>query len=366
MKISCKRENLARGLAIVGRMVKQRATLPVLSNIMIASDKGRLKLAVTDLESAISIWIGAKIDEEGAITLPARTFMDYVSASSDETIALLCDNSDVLVKSSHNRATVKGISAEEFPIIPQVKEGKPITISSHSLKSAIFSVSLAAALDETRPVLAGVLLRVKLDKIKVVSTDSYRLAEKQIALKKSAEQAFDIIIPSRVANELARILPPDETEVEIKVGENQAQFTFGDIEFLSREIEGSFPDYEQIIPSEMAYECESDKTKFAEAVKMVSVFARDSGNNIKFVASEKSLEIAAASSQIGDAKASLEVVSKGSSLSVAFNSKFILDALAVIAGETVTLGFSGELSPGQISDKEDPSYRYIIMPLRSE
>lgn len=366
MKITCKRENLLKGLNIVSRMVKQRATLPVLGNILLSSDGGRLKLSVTDLEAAIVTWVGAKIDEEGAITLPARTLLDYVSTSSDEVISLTAQNSDVALKSDRNRATIKGILAEEFPIIPSVDSKEKLVVSSKTLKNAIFATSICAAPDETRPVLSGILFRVRADKLFVVATDSYRLSECKIDIKSAPKEFADVIIPQRVAVELARVLSDEEKDVELSVGENQSQFICDDIVFLSRQIEGSFPDYEQIIPKEFIYEFDTDKSDAVEAIKLANVFARDIGGNIKMIGQENKVEIVSASSQTGDTNTFLEVSSTGKPLTVAFNARYVMDALNAVAGPRVTFSFAGELNPGQIVDKTDPAFKYIIMPLRGE
>lgn len=365
MKISCKRENLLSGLNVVGRMVKTRATLPVLSNIMIATDKGRLKLVSTDLEAAVTHWIGAKIDEEGAITLPARTLIDYITSASDDTIELVSRGADVSINSAHYNSTIKGIAAEEFPIIPEVGGDKPVKIKAKVLKEAIFAVAPAAALDETRPVLAGLLMRVKNAEMFIVATDSYRLAEEKIEIEK-ADRAIEIIIPQRSASELARILPHDETDVDLYVGENQVEFRFGDIEFQSRQIEGSFPDYEQIIPKEFVYEFDAGKSDMEEAIKTASIFSRDAGNNIKLAGSSNELIITSVSGQIGDSEARVKVASKGTPLTISFNARYVLDALSVVEADAVHCSFAGELTAGLITTPENPGFRYIVMPLRNE
>jgi len=365
MKLSVKRENLLKGLMIVGRMVKQRATLPVLSNILIASDKGRLKLASTDLESAIVTWVGAKIDEDGAITMPARTLVDFVASSTDETIDVVAEGTDVRLKSSHYQVTIKGLAADEFPEIPQVKAGATAKIPAFEIKRAILAVAAAAALDETRPVLAGILMRAKKGKIVLVATDSYRLAEYQLDLKREIVLP-DVIFPQRTANELARILPQDETEVEIQTGENQIQFTFDDVRFLTRQIEGAFPDYEQIIPKEFVATAQASLGEFSESVKTANIFAREAGNNVKLTLTDGNIAISAASSQIGDATANVKATTTGESLTIAFNARYILDALSVFQGEEVTIGFSGQLNPGLLSSKDIPGLKYVIMPLRNE
>jgi DNA polymerase-3 subunit beta len=364
MKISCKRENLSRALLIVSRIVKSRATLPVLSNILISTDKGRIKLVATDLESAVSTWIGAKIDVEGAITLPARTLVEYVQASSDETISIEADGSDARIKSDRSSATIKGLPAEEFPIIPKVTSDQILTVAAVSLKAAILATSPAAALDETRPVLAGILFTGKSGALKLVSTDSYRLAEYTMTDKITSD--FNAIVPQRTASELGRILPSDDTKIEISAQDNQVQFKFEDFLFLSRQIEGNFPDYEQIIPKDFTYELTASKNELAEAIKVASIFARESGNNLKISGEEGVVLVDAVSAQTGDSKNSVTAKTKGSPMSISFNAKFITDALNVIAGDEVTVSLSGALSPGLITSKSESGFRYVIMPLRNE
>lgn len=365
MIVSCKRENLSSGVQIVGRMVKQRATLPVLSNIMMSTDRGRLKLTATDLEASICAWIGAKVDEEGAVTIPARTIIDYVTASSDETILLTAKETEVGITSEHNKATIKGLEASEFPQIPKVSSKNPIKLKARDIKQAILSVSFAAALDETRPVLAGILLKSKDSKIHVVATDSYRLAEGAIEVGK-IDEPFEVIIPSRTANELARILPDSDDEVVVSIGDNQVEFSFLDIQFTTRQIEGSFPDYNQIIPKEFVCEFEAEKQQFAEAIKVANIFARDVGGNVKITASDSKAIVNAISSQTGDTQASFAIDFKGSPITVAFNAKYILDQLSVMAGDKVMVALSGELNPALVTAKGNDDLKYIIMPLRSE
>ena len=374
MKSQVKRANLSQALNTVGRMVKQRATLPILSNVMISSDKGRLKIAATDLESAVITWIGAKVDEEGAVTIPARTLIDYIAATSFEVVTIDVRGTDIWLKSDRNKAMIKGMGVEEFPIIPQVKSSNWIKVSAGMIKNAIMATSVAAALDETRPVLAGIYFVARGSELKVVATDSYRLAEYKMQIDK-LPVALEFIIPARVANELSRVLPSGENEeresendpkTEIAVGENQAEFKFSDNIFLSRQIEGAFPDYEQIIPKEFVYEFAVEKERLAEALRGASVFARESGNNIKLTCTEGSVVVSAASAQVGDAEATLKVESSGSPLTVAYNAKYILDAINVISSQEIKIAFSGALNPGLITGVGNDNYRYVIMPLRSE
>jgi len=363
MKLSCSKDDLARALSICAKMVKTRVTLPVLSNIMIASDKDRIKLVATDLESSVSVWIDGKIDEEGAITLPARTFLEYVQSAGGATIKIDVENQDARLIGEGNNATIKGIAADEFPVIAPIKNENPFQIEANTLKEAILSVSSAAALDETRPVLAG-LLFVGKKSLKIVATDSYRLAEYTLKLKSPIE--FQAILPQRTVLELARILPQDSTPVEISSGENQVKFSCGDIFFLTRQIEGNFPDYEQIIPKDFVYQFNAPKEKFIEALKVANIFARESGNNIKLEGAESKVLLSAVSAQTGDSQATVNAVTTGTGLTISFNAKFLLDGISAIGKEEIKMQFSGPLSPGLLTGEGDSSFRYVIMPLRSE
>jgi len=367
MKVSCTQENLTKGLNIVGRLVGTRATLPVLNNILIKTKNGRLTLSATDLEIGISTWIGAKVDKDGAVTCPARLLSDYTATNTDKTISIELKDTTLHLDSEHFKANIKGIEASEFPLIPEVKEGEALEVSAQDLKEGILKTVFASALDETRPVLAGVCLKIAAGKIKMVATDSYRLAEKTINLitKESKEQS--IIVPQRTMAEIGRLLDESVDKVTIKIGENQIHFKMGPTEVISRLVEGSFPDYEQIIPKNIKTKIEINTTQFLNAIKMASFFAREAANNVKLSFKKpKNLEVIAVSPQLGDNTSELEANISGDELEIAFNAKFILDALQIIDSEKLSLELAGSLSPGIIRPSKDPNYLYIIMPLRMD
>ncbi len=367
MKVSCTQENLLRGLNVVARLVGARATLPVLNNILIKTKNGRLTLAATDLEIGISTWIGAKVDKDGAVTCPARLLAEFTSTNTDKTIGIELKDATLHLESEHFKANIKGIDASEFPLIPEVKEGVTIEIAAADLRDAIIKTVFAAALDETRPVLAGVCLKITAGKMKMVATDSYRLAEKTVNLLGKAGRDFNIIVPQRTLAEIGRLLDESIEKVTIKVGENQVHFKLGPTEVISRLIEGSFPDYEQIIPQNINTKTEVGLLEFTNAIKMASFFARESANNIKLVLKKpKSLKVVAVSPQLGDNISELEAPISGEEIEIAFNAKFILDALAVTDSKSVNLELAGPLSAGAIRPSKDPNYLYIIMPLRME
>ncbi len=271
------------------------------------------------------------------------------------------------LESEHFKANIKGIDASEFPLIPEVKEGETLEVSGQDLKNAILKTAFACALDETRPVLAGVCLKITSGKIKMVATDSYRLAEKTINLLTKDNKELNIIVPQRTMTEVGRLLDEAVDKVTIKIGENQIYFKLGPTEVISRLVEGSFPDYEQIIPKNINTKVEINTAEFLNAIKMARFFAREAAHNVKLSFKKpKSLSVSAVSPQLGDNISELEAALSGEELEIAFNAKFILDALQVVDSEKLNLELAGSLSPGIIRPAKDPNYLYIIMPLRME
>ena len=367
MKLSCTQEKLNKALNIVNRIVSPRGTLPVLNNILIKTDKGQLKFAATDLEIGINTWIGAKIDEEGAITIPSRLMSDFVSTNNDETINLEQKDTTLFLKSAKYQANIKGIEAGEFPLIPDVKKDPVIELGAKELKEAIDQVAFSAAVDETRPVLTGVLLKAKDTILKLVATDSYRLAEKTINLEKKVPSEISVIIPQRTMHELSRIISSYDSKVEIRIGENQIQFNFDEIQLVSRLLEGNFPDYEQIIPNKSETKTTVTIDDFANSIKMASFFARESANNIRLkISNEKNMEVIAVSPQVGDNISKVSAKTVGKDIEIAFNAKFILDALNVIKSKDIILETTDKTRAGVIRPIKEEGYLYLIMPLRVE
>jgi DNA polymerase-3 subunit beta len=367
MKLSCTQENLTKALGIVVRSVSPRTTLPVLNNILLKTEKGRLKISATDLEIGIHTWIGAKIDQEGAITCPARLLTEYVNTNTDKKINLEVKDSTLHLESDHFKASIKGIDASEFPLIPEVKKTEIIEISAPKLAQAINQVVFAAATDETRPVLAGVLIKVHKDKLKIVATDSYRLAEYTINTQNKISNEISLIVPQRAIMELGRVINEAEEKVLIYPGDNQVEFVMPNTVLVSRLIEGMFPDYEQIIPTSTKIKIKAEKNEFANAIKMASFFARESANNIKLNAkSPDKLKVSAISPQLGENVSDITAEVSGDSVEIAFNAKFILDVLQVLPTKQVALELSSNLSPGLLKGLNENNYIYVIMPLRIE
>jgi len=366
MKIECTQDKLSRALAVVSHAVGTRTTLPVLANIMLKTENGRLRLSATNLEIGVSTFVVGKVDDEGDITLPARILQEFVTTNSDATITISTKDSDAILKSQHYKATIKGIPASEFPTIPQVSPEFEAEVNGSKFKQALAQTIYAAALDETRPVLAGVLMRVSGNEMKLAATDSYRLAEKTMPLDKKVEKSIEVVIPARTMLELARLIDDGDGVLNIKIGENQIAFSIGDNYLVSRIIEGAYPDYEQIIPKESPITALVKKGELANAMKMSALFARDTANNIKLKFAGKELEVLAESPQLGENHSTMPADIKGGELDISFNAKYILDGLPVIEGEEIEISLVGKLNPCVIKSPNDKTFVYIVMPLRVE
>lgn len=370
MKISLVREKLIKSLGSVLRIVSNQVTLPILSNIMLSSDNGRLKIAATDLELGMETWIGAKITKEGSITVPAKLFFELVNSITDEKIELEVIDNKIKINGTKTKSMIKGLSANDFPLIPRIKS--PIItskINSGILKNSISKTGFASATDETRPVLTGVLLKFTKDNYTLAATDSYRLSEAKIPHTNKLKNDLQVIVPKRTMNELIRIIDDNEDEVNVEVGENQIVFSLGDIYFISRIIEGSFPEYEQIIPKKFETELEVNRKELIDRLKTAMIFSRESANNIKVKIDSKAkvLSIKSYSQQLGENESEINLSkTTGNNVNFSINASYFIDALNAISGDFVTLKLVNSISPILIKSEKDVNYLCIIMPLRQE
>ena len=364
MKALVLQSNFSHALNAISRIVSTRTTLPVLGNILIDTTGGKLSLSATDLEIAMTAETAGKVEDEGKITIPARLLIDFVTNNSDENIAINLKDLTLGLKSEHYEANIKGITAEEFPTIPKAPKSKFCSIKSDDLYDALKKVVMACANDDTRPVLAGVYMKFDGKNLILAATDSYRLAEKKLNLQEAVEKK-EIIVPARAMNELLRLLPGEKSgNVDIIVDENQVFFLISDIQIVSRLIEGAFPNYEQIIPKEEKISVKSNLSETMAAIKMSALFAKDIANNIKLKISKDTLQISSTAKEIGDTTSQIKAAVSGGDVEIAFNARYLLDALTILPGEEVLMGFNDDSSPGVIKTKEDKSYIYLVMPLK--
>ena len=375
MKITCKQQDLSRGLSAVSHAVSSRSTLPILSNILLATDQGRLKLAATNLEIGINCWVDAQIHEEGTTTVPAKLLTDLVNSlpQAPVDISVAEDTNLLNIKSSGSTANIKGMDASEFPLIPSAEGGEPpVLLDAVLLKEMIAEVAFAAADDDSRPVFSGVQVQVNEEKITFAAADAFRLAVRVAPLPGDDHPRGDILVPARTLTELARILPA-EGPVEMIVTPNRSQVLFHtpQLDLVSRLIDGIFPNFRQIIPKEHATQARVVTKEFAEAVKRAALFARDSSNitRIKINPGENdglepgALTVEATAEDLGDNTSTVNAAVDGPELQIIFNVKYLADVLAVIGTPEVLLEANGATKPGVIKPAGENDYTYVIMPM---
>lgn len=354
---------LAKALGAVSRFVNARGTLSVLGNVLLETKDGRLRVSATNLELGIDYFIGAKIAKEGSLTVPARLLTDYINNLSEEKVELSASDSSLVIKSTGAQSSMNIIEASEFPLIPEVKEGKSVTISSSGIKDIISKVSFAASSDETRPVLSGVLFHFQDPILKVAATDSYRLAELTMQFEKSAPEELKVVVPARALTELGRAI--SDEEVTIRTAENQVQFETENLRLVSRLLEGEYPAYQQIIPSKLETKAVIAREDFMNKARITSLFSQEAGLGIRlsFTPPGK-VELAAQTAQVGDSHASLSATVDGPENDVTFNARYLLDCLGAISDKNVIVETSGKVNPCLVRGENDTQYRYVIMPLR--
>jgi DNA polymerase III subunit beta len=375
VKITCKQQDLSRGLSAVSHAVSNRSTLPILSNILLATDQGRLKLSATNLEIGINCWVDAQIQEEGSTTVPARLLTDLVSRLPQAPVDLaVADDSHTLsVKGQGSNANIKGMDASEFPLIPSAEGGEPpVMLDAVLLKEMIAEVAFAAAEDDTRPVLTGVLVQVSDEKITFAAADAFRLAVRVAPLPGDDHPRGDILIPARTLTELARILPA-EGPVEMIVTPNRSQVLFHtpQLDLVSRLIEGAFPNFRQIIPKEHSTRAVVETKLFAEAAKRAELFARDSSNITRVKINPGgndglepgAVTVEATAEDLGDNTSIISAAVDGPEMQIIFNVKYLSEVLAVIGSSEVALEANAPTKPGVIRPVGEHDYTYVIMPM---
>ncbi len=363
MKLQVTQENLSKALGSVARIANTRNSLPILGNVLIKTVDNRLSVVATNLDIAITHHIGSKVSEGGAITVPARLMQDFVSSLPSGVIDLELTDNKLHIAAGQYTSTINGVPADDFPVMPAITGGQSIEISSTVLKKALQQVVVAVSTDEARPVLTGVYLHTFEGKFHIVATDSYRLAEKAL-IKSSGETA--LLIPGSAMQDLLRILGDGDEVVTVSFDDQQILFTVGEIELVSRLIEGSYPDYRKLIPSEFSVTATLSRADFTNITKVSSLFARESAGSITILVDEASgqVSINSVASQLGENTASADAQVSGSG-EVTLNSRYVLDALHVFSGDTVTFQFNGKLDACLLSDPKSTDYKHIIMPLRS-
>ena len=372
MKLSCLQENLNRGLGVVGRAVATRTTLPITNNVLLATDQSRLKLVATNLEMAISHWIGAKIEEEGEITVPARLLTEFIgSLPSDKVEINLSSGKTLELKCARYEARISGIDAKDFPPIPKIEEGIVTKVEVDALRLGISHVVFAAASEESRPVLTGVDAQFEGDLVTLAAADGFRLAVYKLPLATSVSEKIEVIIPARTLSELNRLIGDDEETVDITVNPGKGQILFGlkDTELVSQLVQGNFPQYAQLIPQSCNSKVIVDVGEFLRATRTASIFARDGSGIVRLVVTPGGeltpgkLTVSARSEELGDDVGEIDVTVEGEEAKIAFNGRYLTDVLGVLREPQVVLETTNPSSPGVIKPVGVDNYIHVVMPM---
>jgi DNA polymerase-3 subunit beta len=373
MKLSCLQENLNKGLGIVGRAVATKTTLPITNNVLLATDEGRLKLVATNLEMAVSCWIGVKIEDEGEITVPARLLTEFVSSLPSDTISIqLSPQTKTLgLKCARFEARISGIDAKEFPPIPSVDEGITTTVEVEALRKAIEQVVFAAATEESRPVLTGVCAQFEGKTLTLAAADGFRLAVYKMPITDEINEKTEVIIPARTLAELNRLMADEEETVSITLNPEKSQvlFRLKNVELVSQLVQGTFPNYSQIIPQSYTTRMIVSVAEFLRATRTASIFARDGSGTVRLIITPGSetnpgkLSVSARSEEIGDDVGEIDATVEGDESKIAFNGKYLIDVLSVLDEAQVALETNNPSSPGLLRPVGTDNYIHVVMPM---
>jgi DNA polymerase-3 subunit beta len=375
VKISASQEDFSRGLRVAGRAVAARSPLPITTNVLLSTDNARLKIAATNLDIAISTWIDATIAEEGAITLPSKLLSEFVDTLPGAPIDLSVKqgSQSAHVSSGRYEANIRGMAADDFPIIPTATEQPAATIPASLLKEMIEQVVFATAVDDTRPILTGVLSTFSGTELTLAAADGFRLAMRKGELSEASSGDFSVIVPARTLAELARVMPDGDAIVEITVTPNRNQVVFRttDLHVVSRLIEGAYPNLKQIIPTKFATKVVVSTSDLLKATKIASFFSRDNSNAITLEiqpggeAGVGNVVISGAAAELGEDRGEIDAVVNGGSAKVQFNSRYVSDVLGAVQSSQVGLEISGPNSAAVFKPIDSVDYTHVIMPMHT-
>lgn len=368
MKLSVTQKDLNLGLQAVSRSLGVRSTLPVLSCVLLQTEKGNLKLSTTNLEVGVVKLVSSKVTQEGEVCVPAKTLLEAVSSLPEGALVIEKEEGSLKLSALNFKASLNSLPPSEFPSIPMSGEGK-LKISAGLLKEALPEITYASAVDEGRPVLTGVLFEVKGESLELVATDGFRLAHKKVSLE--GEKALRVIIPRRSLEEVARLIDEELSEdldekIEISTSENQNQIVFkiGRTLLSSRLIEGQFPAWEKIIPKEFKLRAVLDRGDLTKALKLSSVFAKDSANITKISVEKEGVILSSETKELGSQETKMQAQTEGEDIDAAFNSRFLMEVLSSITTSQISIEFSGPLSACLIRPIGQEGTEHIVMPVR--
>lgn len=373
MKITARQDQLSQALRVAGRAVAARSPLPITANVLVSTEGSRVKLSATNLEIAITTWIDATVAAEGGVTLPAKLLSEFVDTLPAEPVELTVKDGShsAHVRSGRFEATIRGMSANDFPVIPSAGEEAAATVEAQQLRDMLDQVVFAAAMDDTRPVLTGVLATFSGDQITLTATNGFRLATRAGGLSSPAAGDFSIIIPAKTLSELARILPDGDMPVQIAVTPNRNQVVFraDNLHVVSRLVEGTYPNYRQIIPTKFSTKVVVSTEELMKATKIASFFSRDNSNIITLEvqpggeAGVGSVVVSGAAAELGEDRGELDAVVNGGETRISFNSRYVSDVLGVLHADQVGLELTGPNSAAVFKPIDAADYTHVVMPM---
>jgi len=384
MKIECTKENFKKAIFNSERIVSKQSTLPILNNILFETNKEGLKLSATNLEIGVSVQIGAKVEKEGNITIPARLISNFVNnLSQGDNISLETDGQNMKIQSGHTKAVIKGLLADEFPLLPKRSAEYILNIPGLKFKNIISKLITCVALNEARQELSGINIILKEKEILLASTDSFRLFEYKLALEdRNKNKGYlefvgkrdSLIVPANTFIELARIIPSEnESDIKIAIEDSQIFFEVEGTKIVSRLINGKYPEYEHIIPKEFKTKVIGEKNDIQSAIKMASIFSNSKASEIilKIASDKKRSVIEARSVDVGENSSELDLDASGPSQEIVLNAKYLLDGINMVETRKVSVLMNNESSPVAIRSVDEKSgeilgeYIYIVMPIKN-
>lgn len=366
MKVICTQENLKLGLSTVGRIISNNNTLPILSNLLIKTENGVLKISSTNLEIAITTQVRCKVEEDGEITVVGKTINDLINNLPNKNIILQSGVGELKIETENYHTVINTLPAEEFPLIPKVEGGVVFSVDSQELKKSLDQVVFAVSLNQTQPEISGVLFSIEDVSLKIVATDRYRLSEKIITLATKVSSSLSVILPQKTVIELSRVIGAQKGVVEMVFNETQVSLTVSETQIISRLIEGQYPDYNQIIPTEFKMNVKTEKSALSSALKTVAVFSQSTKSvKFDFLESGQKIVLTAESSDLGKSNVELPAVVTGGDVTLILNYNYVLDCLSSIESQNIMVKIIDDNSPSLIVPEEKKDYMYLVMPIKS-